>query len=119
MKVYEIFSVDAWGNGFGGWETNNIHSMGFFIESEEFPPTEKIIKILKKEGYLQKRYKFASEYPYDEFDVIIYKKTQEPIYQIMETTNSGYLDGQWFINFPRTRNSIVYRYKNGKIRKMQ
>lgn len=119
MKVYEIFSLDIWGNQKDGYETNNIYNIGFFIEADEFPPTEKIIKILKKEGYLKKRYIFASKYPWDEFDVIIYKKTQEPIYQIMESTNSDYLDGRWFTNYPYTRNSIVYRYKGGKIRKIQ
>lgn len=121
MKVYEILSLDVYGNNKEGYEINDLHSIGFYIESKEFPSFDNIVKILKKEGYLKKRFKFSSQYPYDEFEIVEYQGM--PLYQIQEyDTNwhgQEYKNSSWFTKFPIKRNSIVYRICPKMIRKIQ
>jgi len=105
MRIFQVYSLDVWGNKIDGFEINNIFDTGLFIESEEFPSFDNIIKILKKSEFLKKRYHFTSQYTYDEFEVVEYNG--EPVYQIQEY--SGSINGQYFTNFPYKRNAIVYR----------
>jgi hypothetical protein len=113
MKLWEFYSLDIWGNKKDGYEINNIFNMGLYVLSEEFPPFDILVKILKKENILKKRYRYASQCLYDEFDIIEYRG--KPLLQV---SNSHYefddiKDSRWITNFPNTRYSIVYAY-NGK-----
>jgi len=113
MKLWEFYSLDVWGNSKEGYTVNNTFNIGLYVLAEEFPPFDILVKILKKENILKKRYRYASQYPYDDMEIIEYKG--EPLFQV---SNSHYefddiKDSQWFNPYPYKRNSIIYRY-NGK-----
>lgn len=119
MRLFEFYSLDVWGNKRDGYDINNIYNIGLYILADEFPPFHILVKILKKENILKKRYRYASQYPYDEFEIIEYKG--EPLFQV---SNSYYEledieNSQWIINYPYKRNSIVYAYNGKRLWKKQ
>jgi len=121
MKVYEILSLEVYGNKKEGYEINDLYNIGFFIESEEFPKFADIVKILKKADYLKKRYHYHSDYLYDSMEILCYDS--KPVYQIQEYDIEDHLDDyknhSWFTAYPHRQNSIVYRICPKKIIKIQ
>lgn len=112
MKTYEFYSLDIWGNDKEGYDINNIFNTGIFIMSDEFPPFSVLIRVLKKESILAKRYHFHSQYPYEDFEIIEYNG--KPLFQVMENNNPD-LNSQWYTEYPRRRNSIVYKWEKNRL----
>lgn len=109
FKVFQLQSLDIWGNEKEGYEVNNVMDEGIFWESEEFPNFADIVKTLKRCGFLKKRFRFSSQYPYDNMEVIEYKNC--PICQIIEKPEHNKEYGNWFTfgNFPMGFPAVVFR----------
>ena len=64
MRTYEIISYDVWGNPTEGFHVNDAWSTGIFIEISDKDlgqwNSDKIIKKLKKAGYLKKTLRYSS-----------------------------------------------------------
>jgi hypothetical protein len=108
-KIYQFQTFDAWGNARDGFDINNIYDEGIFWISDKFPCFVDIVKTLKRCGYLKKRYKYASQYPYESAEVIEYKG--EPLGQVQETYSPEKIYHSWYTfgGFPRGIPAVVYK----------
>jgi hypothetical protein len=109
MKLFQLKSYDTWGNAKDGYEVDDISSEGIFWQAEELPSFKDIIACLKRCEYLKPRYRFNSQYPYEDMEVIEYKG--KPIAQVGEVDNDISITGNWFTfgNFPIGFPAIVFK----------
>jgi len=81
-EIWEVKSLDVWGNQEDGYEVNNEHNAGK-IEIPAMLDNAGLVKLLKKEGFLKETVTVKQveiESPGEGFIEIREKKTGEPIY---------------------------------------
>lgn len=108
LKTFQFVSYDTWGNAKGGYEINDAREEGIFWQGTEFPSFPQIIACLKRCGYLSKRFRFSSQYPYDSLEVIEYRG--KPIGAVHETEREA--GGNWFtlgLNSFRGLPAVIFR----------
>lgn len=78
-----VWSLDVWGNKRDGFEVNDRSKRGFII-AEEFADDRKIIRALKRGGFLYNRSHYSSfSIDGDDRSLHIYwTKTDEPLLQL-------------------------------------
>ena len=87
MKRYALFALDVSGNEKDGYEVNDYYQQALYIEAEELPSFDKVVSILKKAGFLKKRFRYEEQYPYEEMVCIEYKGC--PLFNLRETQDDG------------------------------
>lgn len=81
-EIWEVKSLDVWGNAEDGYEVNNEHGAGK-ISIPAMTDDAGLVKLLKKEGFLKETVRANQveiESPGEGFIEVREKKTGEPIY---------------------------------------
>ena len=83
--MYEVVSLDVWGNRRDGYEVNDAYSTGVYININEDTSDADIIKLLKAAGFLKKTCKNKSFSVNGEFGYslhITHEPTDYPVYDL-------------------------------------
>ena len=102
MKRFALFALDVWGREEDGYEVNDLYQQAFYMEAEELPSFVTVQKILKKAGFLKKRFRYNEPYSFEDVMQINYKNY--PLFFVKETEDTG--EGSFF--YP-PRPAQVYR----------